>query len=120
MNQGAFAVYQRAQVETSSPHKLVAMLYDGAIRRCLEAEQAMSTGQKQSVHTALVKAQDILTELVATLNSEAGGEIAEMLLAQYEFMYRELVRANTRNDVQAVQRVRELLQQLADTWRQIS
>jgi len=41
LQRGALEQYQRAQVEAASPTRLIVLLYEGAIRFCRIAQQAM-------------------------------------------------------------------------------
>src|SRR2546423_7811272 len=75
-NRSASWQYQRAQVETASPVRLIILLYDGAIRFCMTGLDAMRRGDLESQHTHLLKAQRILAELMGSLDREAGGEVA--------------------------------------------
>jgi flagellar protein FliS len=115
----ALSAYQKSQVETSTPHKLVAMLYEGAISRCHEAEQACARGDRPATHAALLKAQDMVAELMASLDMNAGGEVARLLFAQYEYIHTRLIEANIRQEALAVKEAAQLLRELADTWQQI-
>ncbi len=111
--------YQRAGVETATPHRLVAMLYEGAIRRCGEGAAALDEKAWEAASTALLKAQAIIVELLTSLNREAGGEVAQQLAAQYDYMHRRLIEANIRRDAGAAREVAGLLGELNDAWLRI-
>lgn len=134
--------YRRAQVETASPTQLVVLLYDGAIRFCSLAVEAMEKRKTeleamphsalalQSAHlnraqraletqnTNLIKAQRILGELMGSLDRDIGGEVAANLFALYTHMLECLVHANLYDDVAQVQTVQQLLQELRDAWQE--
>jgi len=114
-----YDVYQRTQVDTASPAKLVVMLYDGAIRFLKQGQAAMQQGDREKQNHYLVRAQRIITELASSLAMEAGGEIAQNLMALYQFMHEQLVMANLQDDVQKVQKVCEMLQNLREAWAQV-
>ena len=116
----AILAYRRQQVETASPGQLIVMLYDGCIRHCRAAQEAIAREDRDGAARHLLKAQDIVSELMASLNLEAGGEIAIRLLRLYEYMYRRLVLANVRKDASAVQEVERLLVGLRDAWAQVA
>src|SRR5262245_44987318 len=63
--------YQQAQIETASPTRLVVLLYDGAIRFCSLALEAMQAKELETQNTNLIKAQRIIGELMGSLNKEA-------------------------------------------------
>lgn len=113
-----YDVYQRTQVDTASPVRLIMMLYDGAIRFLRQGQDAMQRGDREKQNNCLVRAQRILAELTSSLNIEEGGEIAVNLMALYQFMNEQLVIANLQDDVEKVQKVREMLESLREAWTQ--
>lgn len=113
-----YDVYQRTQVDTASPVRLIVMLYDGAIRFLRQGQSAMQRGDREKQNDYLVRAQRILAELTSSLNLEEGGEIAVNLMALYQFMTEQLVLANLQDDVGKVQKVREMLESLREAWAQ--
>lgn len=108
--------YRKQQVTTASPGQLIVMLYDTAIRECKSAQEAISRHDRDNASRNLLKAQDIVSELMGSLNVQAGGELGAALLQLYEYMYRRLVQANVRKDASAVREVEELLSGLRDAW----
>jgi flagellar protein FliS len=114
-----YDVYQRMQVDTASPAKLVVMLYDGAIRFLKQGQAAMQRGDREKQNDYLVRAQRIIMELASSLDRQAGGEIAANLMALYQFMHEQLVMANLQDDVNKVQKVCEMLESLREAWAQV-
>lgn len=110
-----------AAVETADPHRLVLMLFDGAMTAISLARIQMQNGQIPEKGAAISKAIDLITNgLGASLDIEAGGELAERLAALYEYMAQRLLFANMKNSVAALDEVSELLGSLRDAWAQIS
>lgn len=112
----ALSAYRKQQVETATPGQLVVMLYDAAIRNCQAAQAAIQDQDRDRAARHLLKAQDIVSELMSSLNVEAGGELGVKLLRLYEYMYRRLVFANVRKDASAAKEVEGLLCDLRDAW----
>ncbi|AOQ23422.1 Flagellar secretion chaperone FliS [Moorella thermoacetica] len=112
-----YQAYRQNQVQTLSQEKLVLMLYDGALRFCRQGLVAMEQNDYAAVSNNLGRAEDILSELMATLNRDVG-DIAENLYKLYDFMYRHLVQANVKKSGKMINEVIELLQQLRDTWEE--
>jgi len=112
----AYQNYKRTTVETASPGQLVVMLYDGAARFLDQAKVELDEKRPKEAHLFLIKAQKILSELMSSLDMEQGGEIAENLLALYEFMFMRLVDANMRKDSAPVVEVMELMLSLRGAW----
>lgn len=115
----AAEVYQRMQVDTASPAKLIVMLYDGAIRFLKQGQAAIQQGDREKQNHYLVRAQQILTALMGALNLEEGGEIASNLMALYQFMHEQLVLANLEDDANRVQQVCRMLESLREAWAQV-
>ena len=109
--------YLETQVNTASPERLLIMLYDGAIRFLKEAECAMAEHQVSLQGTLISRTISIINELSATLDHEIGGEIAADLEALYDFMNRELLLANLKDDPNRLGQVRKMLTGLRDTWQ---
>lgn len=112
-------VYKNNKVTTAPKKKLLIMLYDGAIKNLRLAEMAMENKEIEKINTYLIKTQDIISELMITLNFEAGGIIAKNLYELYDYMYFRLVRANIHKDIQGIKEVRNFLEELRNTWEQI-
>jgi flagellar secretion chaperone FliS len=112
--------YQQVSVTTQNPGRIVVMLYDGAIRFIKEAKIHIQNRNYPQKHAALIRAQDIVFELNASLDMEAGGEISGRLRSLYTFVWTNLNRANVRNDVELLNRMIVILEELAGAWRKIS
>lgn len=108
--------YQTTAIQTASPENILIMLYDGAIRFCRQAMQAMDDGNKEVQHEKISRTMAIVSEFATSLDHEIGGEIAADLDALYMFMLRELTRANNKKDRKALETVDDLLSGLRDTW----
>lgn len=112
--------YQVNQVETADPKQLVVMLYEGAIRFLEEALQNIDNFKKfDLVNTKILKAQDILTELMVSLDMERGEQIADNLLSLYVYMKKELLEANMKKDRATVERVVKMLRDLNAAWQKM-
>lgn len=108
-------------VETASPHKLILMLFDGAVAAINIAKFEMASGEIAKKGTSISKAIDIITNgLRASLDMEAGGELAERLSALYEYMSQRLLFANLKNSTATLDEVLELLISLRSAWEQIA
>ncbi|WP_302796495.1 flagellar export chaperone FliS [Hafnia paralvei] len=107
-------------VMSASPHQLIVMLFDGAHSALIRACLHMQAGQTQLKGQSITKAINIIDNgLKAGLNLEKGGELAENLAALYDYMVKRLLHANLHNDEATIQHVTDLLDNIADAWRQI-
>ena len=111
--------YKKASVNTLDQNKLIIMLYDGAIKNANFAVQYMESGEIEKVHDSLIKTKNIVTELLATLNMEQGGEIAKNLKSLYSYMFSQLIEANMEKKSEPVMSVIDLLKELRGAWLQI-
>lgn len=116
--------YAKVGLETgiaaATPHKLVAMLYDGAILALINATNHMKSGNIEAKGKSISHAIQIIDNgLKASLDKEVGGDIAKNLDALYEYMSSRLLTANLQNQVEILDEVRGLLTDLRDTWNQI-
>jgi len=122
--QGASA-YAKVGVETgvasASPHKLIVMLYDGAIVAVSTALQSMKSGNVAEKGKYISKAILIIDSgLRASLNKDAGGEIALNLDSLYEYMSTKLLQANLNNQPELLEEVYGLLLELKKAWDAIA
>lgn len=114
--------YKRKQIETAKPGELIVMLYDAALDSLKLAEQALKIEGPERIekfHNALIKAQNIITELLVALDLERGGEVAKNLFRLYEFMHRRLVDANITKTVEPIHEVKGLLETLREAWAEV-
>ena len=112
--------YKKASVNTLDQTKLIIMLYDGAIKNASFAVEHMKSGQIEKVHDCLIKTKNIVTELMATLNMERGGDIAKNLQSLYSYMFSQLIEANMNKKTEPVVVVIDLLKELRAAWTQIN
>ena len=107
-------------VSTADPHKLILMLFEGAL---LQIGTAVIALEKKDVPTkgmAISKAIEIiLNGLKVSLDYEAGGELAQRLGALYDYMTQRLLYANLHNSRPAMDEVTQLLTDLKSAWEAI-
>lgn len=115
-NANAYAAYKQATVETATPERLLLMLFDGGIRFLNQGKQAIEKKDYPSAHKWLAKVQDILSELMVTLDMEKGGDIARNLYELYDFYRNEVVQANIKKNAQLLQPVLEFFRFYRDMW----
>ena len=108
--------YQQTQVSTSSPEKILLMLYDGAINFSRIAMEKAANGDKRERGKYVSKAQAIVAELMNTLDHEMGGVVAERLTQLYMYIINEYVTANVNNSVNSLENTIKILSMLRDTW----
>jgi flagellar protein FliS len=117
----AAQAYAKVSVETgvaaADPHELIVMLFDGAIAAVQKALHAMQQGDIQNKGLLISKAISIIDSgLHASLDRNAGGEIAENLASLYGYMSHRLLIANLRNDAAMLNEITTLLNDLRSAW----
>jgi flagellar protein FliS len=112
--------YQDNAVTTQSKGRLIVLLYDGAIKFMKLAIKELEANNYEAKGRYINKALNIINELNAILDMNAGGEIASNLRKLYCFMTERLSEANIKRDPQMIQEVIELMEELNQSWEAIS
>jgi flagellar protein FliS len=113
-----YAQYQEAQFETAPKERLLIMLYDGLIRFNNAAIASLQGGQFQKGHDYCVKIQNILAELMATLNFDVDKEFAQNMFDLYEFLHAQTIQANIRKDPEILTKHHKIYLELREAWVQ--
>jgi len=113
-------VGMESSVISSDPHKLVSMLYQGALLAIANAKNGILRKDVAGKGEAVSKALLIISEgLQASLDQKVGGELATNLDALYSYMCVRLVHANLHDDMEALDEVARLLGELKVAWDSI-
>lgn len=120
----ASKAYGKVGVESGAlgadPHKLISMLYQGALLSIANAKNALLRKDIAAKGAAITKAVAIVDEgLSASLDKKVGGELAENLASLYAYMSVRLTQANLNNDMGALDEVARLLNDLKGAWESI-
>lgn len=115
------SAYKETSVRTASGGKIIVMLYDEAIKQLDGAADLLKSEPKQldQINNCILKAQDIVTELMVSLDFDKGGEIAPKLFGLYRFFNDQLMEANINKNPEPLSVVRRLMGELRDAWSQI-
>jgi flagellar protein FliS len=106
-------------MEGASPHKLIAMLLDGALERIALASGAMKRGEMAASGEVIGKAISIIDSLRVSLDHEQGQTLAESLSALYDYMTRRLLEANATKNPEMLGEVADLLKEVKIAWDEI-
>lgn len=112
--------YRATKVQTAGSVELVVMLYQGAVKFIRLGIEAMERSDTKAAHANLVRAQDIIVELLGSLNREEGGQIASQLSGLYDYCFRRLVLANVKKDPAPAREVLGIVRDLGTAWQQIA
>ncbi|MBL0283963.1 MAG: flagellar export chaperone FliS [Zoogloea sp.] len=114
------AVGVETGISTADPHKLILMLFEGALLQVGTAVIALEKKDIPAKGSAISKAIEIiLNGLKVSLDYEAGGDLAERLGALYDYMTQRLLYANLHNSQPAMEEVIKLLTELKGAWESI-
>jgi flagellar protein FliS len=116
MLQNAAQTYQNNQVTTATPADLTLMLYNGALKFIKQGKSALEEMNVVKAHEASLKVQNILYELMSTLNKDY--PISTEFLKLYEYMLQRTIEANMKKDVEILTEVEDLFVQFRDTWKE--
>ncbi len=120
----AISAYQRvgveSGVESANPHKLILMLFEGAHEALAKAKIHLQHGEIESKGQMLSKAIMIIDHgLKASLDMNAGGDLAIKLQSLYDYMSHRLFLANIQNNPEIIDEVHKLLSELYEAWKSI-
>lgn len=107
--------YKHTDIETASKLKLVVMLYSGAIRFLNLAVESIEKKEINEANTNILRAQDIVSELLASLNFDAGN-IADELSNLYIYIHKLLLEGNIKKNPKLLKEAIELLENLKSGW----
>ena len=125
MNRGGYKQhnqYNQVQIKTANKGKLIVMLYQGSIRFMNRALLLLEKKDMEGKGNALIRAQDIILELLYSLDQgmlDQDDELALNLRRLYLYSYRRLVHANVHMDTEAIEEVITLMQNLLQAWEQV-
>ncbi len=118
------AAYKQVDLESdirgSDPHRLIILLFDAAEKALSQAQEHLAARNIVGKTESITKAIEIILEgLVASLDIERGGELADKLHALYMYMVSRLVHANINMDAAAVSEVQGLLAEISGAWKEM-
>lgn len=114
--QNPYQAYKSNSVNTASPGELTLMLYNGCLKFIKAAKKAMENKQIEAKNENLLKAQNIISELMVTLNMEL--PVSKNMMAMYDYINRRLIEANIKNEPAILDEAAELVAEFRDTWKQ--
>ena len=112
--------YQRVNNQTSTmdadPHRLIQLLYNGAIERINMAKARIQAKDYAGKGQLINKAIEIIGGLRSFLDFAQGGDLAARLEALYDYMERSLLEASAKNDLAKLDEVLNLLRSVKEGW----
>lgn len=108
--------YQQNSVNTASPGELTLMLFNGCLKFIVKGRKAIEDGNAEEKNTNLLKAQNIIRELMVTLKMDYA--VSKDMMTLYDFIHHRLIDANTNNDLVALNEAEELVSDFRNTWKE--
>lgn len=113
----AYAQYKNSKVLTASPAELTLMLYDGAIKFCNIAKDAIDNKDIQKAHENIIKAQKIIDYLRQTLDMKY--PVAQDFENIYSYLSQRLIEANIKKDNEILDEMLTHLRSVRDNWKEV-
>ncbi|GHV63118.1 flagellar protein FliS [Spirochaetia bacterium] len=123
----ALSTYREIRIKTASQGQLVIMLYDEAVKhldRGLELLGVNTSGKAdpgkiEKISKSILKTQEIITELMVSLDFDQGGDVAKNLFSLYTWFNQELLEANVKQDARRITIIRNMVNELRGAWVEI-
>ena len=118
-NLNGYQSYQKNKYETASPHRLITMLYDGAVRFANQAINHIENSDIAQKGISIQKFQDIIYELIACLNFKEGKEVANNLYSLYIYVIELSNKSSITKTVEPLQEAIKIISEIKESWVQI-
>lgn len=109
--------YKENSVKTASPGEITLMLFEGCWKFLKKAKIALEEKNISESHNNLIKAQNIMIELMESLDFNY--EISHNLFKVYEFVYNELIQINMTKDAKRIDPIIDIMYGYYDTWKEV-
>lgn len=117
MYSNGYNVYKNNSVNYASKEQLLLMLVEGSVKFCKIARQAIVDKDVKKAHDALVRTQDIFSELIVSLDTTAG-DWAVQLSRVYMFIKEKLIEANLKKSLEIIDEILPLIEDINETWKE--
>ncbi len=111
--------YLKTKVLTASPTELRLLLFEGAIKFAEQARVGLENKDHERAYNGISQCQDVLMELINSLNHEIDPVLCNRLSGLYTFMFTRLMEASSEQDVAKVEEVLQLLHFERETWQML-
>jgi flagellar protein FliS len=103
-------------VMTRTPELLILDLYDGCLRFLNAALEGFDEESYEKINNNCRRASAIIDELTASLNYEAGGDIAVNFRKLYMFISRSIMDGNIKKDRKCIEDALKIAGMMRETW----
>jgi flagellar protein FliS len=114
---GGLAAYEEHDILGMSPARRVVLLYSLLLANLRQAGRALAAEEMiERRGRCLLKAQEIVQELLFALDRKAGGELGDRLAAIYAYFGGELLAIERRPDAARLERLVAQVKPLYESW----
>ncbi|UJL45339.1 flagellar export chaperone FliS [Virgibacillus sp. NKC19-16] len=113
----SYQVYKDNAVNTASGGELTLMLYNGCIKFIKQAIKNLNETNYEAKNTNIQKAQNIIQELMLTLDTNV--EISKQMLPLYDYINYQLKEGNIKNEVALLEEALQFVMEFRDTWKEV-
>jgi flagellar protein FliS len=114
-----YNAYKQNSVNMASKDQLLLMLVDGAVKYTKIARLAIIQKDIPRAHQELIRVQDIFTELMVTMDKSVGDYMQD-LYNLYDFIKKELSKANIKKDIEIIDKVLPVIEEIRDMWHEVA
>ncbi|RJS60531.1 flagellar export chaperone FliS [Bacillus sp. PK3_68] len=112
----AGALYNNIKFITLLPDELVVLLIEECIKAVEGGKTALLANDFIEKSNSLIKAQQIILELVVIINREH--KRANHFINLYDYINRKLIEANLKNKEKILEEIKEYLIELEQAWKE--
>lgn len=109
--------YLKTRVMTATPVELRMMLLDGAVKYARQGRDGLVKKDYEAVYNGITSCRNIVVELMTNIREDVDAQLAERVRSLYTFLFTELTTASMEKSVQKMDKVIEILEYEAETWR---
>ena len=114
------SVRKATLVEGATPHRLIEMLYEGALSNMAIARKHISSNNRKMLHIHIDKAVAVIQELQASLKDYETNELSGNLFELYSFIVTTLMDSEKKMDEESLATCINLTEILSDAWSNIN
>ena len=106
--------YKENSVTTACPEELVVLMYRGLEKYIKQGQIYIKEGNFEKTNEVLLKAQDIVCELMFSLDMDV--EMSGQLYALYDFLLNCLIEGNIKKEISILQQALGIVSGLREAW----
>ena len=110
--------YKLVQIKTATPEKLLVMCYEGLIKFLKTSKLLMEKGQNEKSNIYILKASNVIIELIASLKPEESPEFAENLKNLYIYLIGKLRNSMEEGNCEGIDYTLNVISSLKETWEE--